>query len=178
MNLKFSWIIFLMWMLLTKKRKGKKGHLHVLNFLKNKQSFALQDSKSRAFRCLSHFSVYLNSFASWRLLHYVLIAALGSPLKKKKLYCMFWGWKWTQTLFVSGSFHFAYNMLTSSVLKHLLSLQNDKGLLIFLNFSCTFLCSIFTSEPSAEDRTEWPVVWEYTISYKYQLSHQKECLWV
>lgn len=33
MNLKFSWIVFLMWMLF-KKIKRKKGHLHVQNFIR------------------------------------------------------------------------------------------------------------------------------------------------
>lgn len=65
-----------MWMLFCEKKIRKKGHLHVLNFLKNKQSLAFYGSKSTVFKCLLHFSLYLNPFASCRLLHHVLITAL------------------------------------------------------------------------------------------------------
>lgn len=166
-----------MWMLLKKKGKGKRDICMCWISWRINNHLPCRTAKAEL---SDAFRIFLSTWT--HLLPedccIMFLLQLWDLFWKKKMYCMFWGWKWTQTLFVSGSFHFAYNMLTSSVLKHLLSLQNDKGLLIFLDFSCTFLCSIFTSEPSAEDRTEWPVVWEYTISYKYQLSHQKDCLWV
>lgn len=160
MNLKFSWIIFLMWMLFKLKKKKKKGKRDICMCWISWRINNHLPCRTVKTELSDAFCIFLSTLTC-RLLHHVLISA------PEWLWDLFWRsicivcfdvWTWPQTMFISGSSHFAYNMLTSPVLNHLLFLQNDKRLLTFLGFSFTFLYSIVTSDPSAEDSIEWPVV--------------------